>query len=148
MKPATGRSLDRVNCSKGKRRFFARPGVYPVDVRGVVYSYAYFSPKHLDATGGSFCLLTIADKDGQPLEGGTPYRLTVPANAPIRQYWSATVYDRATHAPIRKCPAGPAARPRRPKEERRWIGGCFSDFFASRGVRIWTLARVPTAVPR
>jgi hypothetical protein len=25
----------------------------------------------------------------------------VPANVPVRQYWSATVYDRATHAPIR-----------------------------------------------
>jgi hypothetical protein len=29
------------------------------------------------------------------------YRLTVPKNAPVKQYWSATVYDRATHAPIR-----------------------------------------------
>jgi hypothetical protein len=28
------------------------------------------------------------------------YRLTVPSNVPVRQYWSATVYDRATHAPI------------------------------------------------
>ena len=27
--------------------------------------------------------------------------LTVPANAPVKQYWSATVYDRATHAPVR-----------------------------------------------
>jgi hypothetical protein len=25
----------------------------------------------------------------------------VPPNAPVKQYWSATVYDRATHAPIR-----------------------------------------------
>jgi hypothetical protein len=25
----------------------------------------------------------------------------VPANAPVKQYWSATVYDRATHALIR-----------------------------------------------
>jgi hypothetical protein len=25
----------------------------------------------------------------------------VPANAPVRQYWSATAYDRATHALIR-----------------------------------------------
>jgi hypothetical protein len=25
----------------------------------------------------------------------------VPANAPVKQYWSATVYDRATHAFIR-----------------------------------------------
>jgi hypothetical protein len=30
-----------------------------------------------------------------------PYRLTVPAKAPVKQYWSAPVYDRATHAPIR-----------------------------------------------
>jgi hypothetical protein len=29
------------------------------------------------------------------------YRLTVPANVPVRQYWSATVYDRATHTLIR-----------------------------------------------
>jgi hypothetical protein len=50
---------------------------------------------------GSSYLLTIADRDGQLLDGGTGYRLTVPANAPVRQYWSATVYDRATHAPIR-----------------------------------------------
>ena len=34
-------------------------------------------------------------------DGGKTYRLTVPANAPVKQYWSATVYDRATHALIR-----------------------------------------------
>jgi hypothetical protein len=28
-------------------------------------------------------------------------RLKVPANVPVTQYWSATVYDRDTHAPIR-----------------------------------------------
>jgi hypothetical protein len=33
--------------------------------------------------------------------GGNSYHLTVPANAPVNQYWSATVYDRATHALIR-----------------------------------------------
>ena len=27
--------------------------------------------------------------------------MTVPANAPVKQYWSATVYDRASHALIR-----------------------------------------------
>ena len=31
-------------------------------------------------------------------------RLTVPADAPVRQYWSATVYDRATHALVREMP--------------------------------------------
>ena len=83
----------------GQATFFAKPDIYPVDARGVTFSYAYFTPKHLGA--GSSYLLTIADKDGRPLDGGTTYRLAVPANAPVRQYWSATVYDRATHAPIR-----------------------------------------------
>lgn len=31
----------------------------------------------------------------------TPYRLTVPSNAPVNLYWSATAYDGATHALIR-----------------------------------------------
>jgi hypothetical protein len=84
---------------EGQATFFAKPDVYPVDVRGVTFSYAYFTPKHVGA--GSSYLLTIADKDGRLLDGGTNYRLTVPANPPVRQYWSATVYDRATHAPIR-----------------------------------------------
>ena len=48
--------------------------------------------------------MTIKDKDGQPFDGGKTYRLTVPANAPVEQYWSATVYDRATHALIRDMP--------------------------------------------
>jgi hypothetical protein len=84
---------------EGQATFFAKPDVYPVDDRGVAYSFAYFSPKHLGA--GSFYLLTIADKDGRLLDGATTYRLTVPAKAPVTQYWSATVYDRDTHAPIR-----------------------------------------------
>ena len=84
---------------EGQASFFAKPDVYPVDVRGVTFSYAYFTPKH---TGrGSSYLLTIADKEGELLDGAQKYRLTVPANAPVTQYWSATVYDRATHAPIR-----------------------------------------------
>jgi len=84
---------------EGQASFFAKPDVYPVDIRGVTFSYAYFTPKHMGA--GSSYLLTIADKEGRLLDGAATYRLTVPANAPVRQYWSATVYDRATHAPIR-----------------------------------------------
>ena len=45
--------------------------------------------------------MTIRDKDGQPFDGAANYRLTVPANAPVKLYWSATVYDRETHALIR-----------------------------------------------
>jgi hypothetical protein len=84
---------------KGQQTFFADPNAYAVDARGVAYTYAYFCPKHAGA--GSAYLLTIADKQGRMLDGGMTYRLTVPANVPVKQYWSATVYDRATHAPLR-----------------------------------------------
>jgi len=72
---------------------------YPVDDRAVTYTVGFFSPKHSGA--GQYYLITFKDKDGRALDGGANYRLTVPANAPIRQYWSATAYDRATHALIR-----------------------------------------------
>ena len=48
--------------------------------------------------------MTIVDKEGQALGGGSTYRLTVPPNAPVKLYWSATAYDRATHALIRDLP--------------------------------------------
>ena len=48
--------------------------------------------------------MTIHDKDRRPLEGSGTYRLNVPANAPVKLYWSATIYDRATHALIRGKP--------------------------------------------
>ena len=71
----------------------------PVDGRAVSYSLAFFSARHLGE--GQFYLMTIVDKDGHPLDGGGRYRLTVPPDAPVSRYWSATVYDRATHALIR-----------------------------------------------
>jgi hypothetical protein len=82
--------------------FFEQPGAYPVDARGVAYSYAFFSTRHLSK--GQFYLMTITDRDGQPFDGAATYRLTVPAGIPVTQYWSATVYNRATHTLIRDVP--------------------------------------------
>ena len=81
---------------------FANPDAYPVGERGSAYSMAFFSAKHLGA--GQFYLMTIRDKDRNPFDGSGTYRLNVPANAPVKLYWSATVYDRATHALIRDMP--------------------------------------------
>jgi hypothetical protein len=85
---------------EGQQTFFANHDSYVIDNRGLTYTYAFFSPKHLGA--GQYYLMTIKDKAGQPFEGGRTYRLIVPPNAPVKQYWSATVYDRATHALIRE----------------------------------------------
>ena len=78
---------------------FSDPNAYPFDSRGLAFTFAFFTPKHIGQ--GQSYLMTLKDKDGQSLDGGKSYRLAVPANAPVSQYWSATVYDRATHGLIR-----------------------------------------------
>jgi hypothetical protein len=77
---------------------FAEPNSYPIDARGLAYSYAYIGIKRLGA--GQFYLINIKDKDGESYDGSKTYRLTVPPNAPVEQYWSVTAYDRQTHALI------------------------------------------------
>src|SRR5262249_46290259 len=87
---------------EGQATFFAKPDAYAIDGRGVLFSFAFFSAKHLGE--GQFYLMAIKDREGRPFDGGGTYRLSVPANAPVKLYWSATVYDRATHALIRNQP--------------------------------------------
>ena len=49
---------------------------------------------------GSVYLGAYKDKDGAWLDGASSYRLRVPANAPVQQFWSLTLYDVATRALI------------------------------------------------
>jgi hypothetical protein len=78
---------------------YADPDHYPVDLRGLAYHYAYIGIKRLGA--GQFYMISIKDKAGKSFEGASTYRLTVPPNPPIEQYWSVTAYDRETHALIK-----------------------------------------------
>ena len=78
---------------------YTLPDEYPTDLRGVAYSMAFVGLKRLGT--GQFYLLALADKDGAPLDGGATYRLRVPPDVPVEQYWSATAYDRETHALIK-----------------------------------------------
>jgi hypothetical protein len=86
---------------------FADQNSYPVDNRGVTYSLAFFSAKQLGA--GQFCLMARKDAKGNGFDGGSTYRLHVPASAPVSQYWSATAYDGKTHALIRDTPCSSRA---------------------------------------
>ena len=72
---------------------------YPVDERGLNYSYSFSSAKDMNAE--RFILFTLRDKLGEPLEGAMNYCLTIPPNVPVSKHWSIAVYDRKTHAFIR-----------------------------------------------
>lgn len=84
---------------KGASANFEGENDYPVDWRGITYHYAYIGIKRLGA--GQFYLINIKDKNGADYDGAQTYRLRVPPNVPIEQYWSLTAYDRDTHALIK-----------------------------------------------
>jgi hypothetical protein len=49
---------------------------------------------------GQLYLEAQKDKTGAWLDGGKSYRLRVPANAPVEQFWSVTLYDNLTRGPV------------------------------------------------
>jgi hypothetical protein len=82
---------------------------YPVDIRAVVYTVGYIGIKRLG--GGQMYLISIKDKDGNAYDGSKTYKLTVPPNAPVKQYWSVTVYDRELHTLVKGVPrASPSSQ--------------------------------------
>jgi hypothetical protein len=85
--------------ARNVQSFWQTPDSFPVDVRGMAYSLAFFSGKHVGEN--QYYLMTTSDKEGKALQGDASYRVRVPANAPVTQYWSITVYNRDTHAFIR-----------------------------------------------
>ena len=87
---------------EGIQSNYANRERYATDSRGIAYSFAFFSAKHLGE--GQFYLFAIRDTAGQAFDGDSTYRLVVPAQVPVRLYWSVTIYDRATHALIRELP--------------------------------------------
>jgi hypothetical protein len=88
----------RADVIRAVQNGYAKIDEYPVDARGVTYTLGFTGIKRIGTA--QFYLMVNKDKDGNPFDGASTYRLTVPANAPVRQYWSATVYDRETHALI------------------------------------------------
>ena len=90
------------NYVKAVQTGFTQANLYPTDARGTLYYFVYGSIKHPGA--GQYYLFVTRDKDGHPLDGAAIYRLHVPPKPPVRQYWSAVLYDFDTHALIRDMP--------------------------------------------
>ncbi|MGA7668118.1 MAG: DUF1214 domain-containing protein [Pseudolabrys sp.] len=66
--------------------------------RAAQYFWATYFPKVLSDKPATQYLAATADKDGKPLEGGRLYKVDVPADMPVQQFWALTIYDRATFA--------------------------------------------------
>jgi len=70
------------------------PNYFGVDARAIGLSQ-YFCPV-AKLGSGSFYYGSFHDSGGAPLEGGNNYRLHVPANVPVKEFWSVTIYSLET----------------------------------------------------
>jgi hypothetical protein len=69
---------------------------FDVDSRGLAFSSFFLPPAKLG--GGSFYLGANFDRSGQPLRGENTYRVHVPPNVPVSQFWAVTIYNAETSA--------------------------------------------------
>jgi hypothetical protein len=79
---------------------FAFDGATALDYtsRAVMYHPGTYYPRRLAERPATVYLCGMADSEGRPLAGGATYRLRVPKEMPVKQFWALIVYDYATWA--------------------------------------------------
>ena len=80
---------------------FERDGVADIDARTLWhYQAIVVSPNLISTTpgAGTAYLGAFRDNKGRYLDGGKTYKLNVPANPPVKNFWAVTAYDPFTRS--------------------------------------------------
>lgn len=80
---------------------FIHEGARLVDARAAFHFYATGVTPAMAAKfigKGSQYAVAYSDADGNTLDGGKMYKIQVPADAPMKDFWSFTIYDNQTRA--------------------------------------------------
>ena len=80
---------------------FERDGVADIDARTLWhYQAIVVSPALISTTpgAGTAYLGSFRDNKGRYLDGGKTYKLRVPANPPVKNFWAVTAYDPTTRS--------------------------------------------------
>ena len=80
------------------------PTYYDYHARGSLYYAVISSVKNYGSA--TFYLDLAETPDGEWLDGGSNYKLTVPPNVPVRDFWAVTTYDLETASYIRDVERG------------------------------------------
>lgn len=85
----------------GGYKFESQPGVAHLDAAAFFYFYATGVTPAMEAKmvgQGSQYAVGLLGSRGDPLDGGKTYRLRVSPDAPVKDFWSAIVYDNQTRS--------------------------------------------------
>jgi hypothetical protein len=121
---------------------FTRDGIPQIDARNNVYYMAAGNTPAMMAKNvgqGSQYLWAYRDADGKFLQGDKNYRLHIPPNVPVNNFWSVVVYDAISRSELQNGQPLPSVSsytkpitnadgsvdivfgPNEPKEKRNWI---------------------------
>ncbi len=69
-----------------------------IDGRARAYFNTIYIPNTYTKTPTNWYLAPLADKDGNDFKALKNYKVRVPANVPVAQFWALTIYDKETSA--------------------------------------------------
>jgi len=69
-----------------------------VDARAERYFFATYYPRKYYAPPANIYMFALLDKEGKPLDGNKIYKLKIPKDMPVKQFWSLIIYDADTWA--------------------------------------------------
>lgn len=74
------------------------PNVLYIDKRSDMYHVGTYYPKKMPERPATAYLCAVADDEGRRLDPDKLYKLHVPSDIPVKQFWALIVYDVATWA--------------------------------------------------
>ena len=69
-----------------------------IDRRADTFFPGTFYPRVMPKKAATVYMAAYADSEGHPFESGKTYRLRMPKDVPVDQFWALIVYDMATYA--------------------------------------------------
>ncbi len=69
-----------------------------IDARANRYFFATYYPRKYYSPPANIYIYTLTDKNGEPIDGKRLYRLKIPKDMPVTQFWSLILYDADTWA--------------------------------------------------